>query len=97
MAAQRGQAGKERRARRITWLLLVTAILRDRRFHESVMFCAIAAAALAGLGREMNSRSLQRARAWLTKLDAHAAHAIKAAGEAAGEAAEKAVEKVKAD
>ncbi|MGH3175997.1 MAG: hypothetical protein ACRDPF_19300 [Streptosporangiaceae bacterium] len=97
MAAQRAQAGRERRARRITWLLLVTAILRDRRFHESVVFGAIMLAALAGLGREMNSRSFERARAWLGKLDEQAAHAIKAAGEAAGEAAEKAVEKAKAD
>jgi hypothetical protein len=97
MGEQRSRAAKERRARRITWLLLVLAVLRDRRFHESVVFGAIVAAAFAGLGREMNSRSFERILQWLKKLDEQASHAVKAAGEAAGEAAEKAVEKAKAD
>jgi hypothetical protein len=72
------RASEERRARGITWLLLVTAILRDRRFQSGVVFSAIALAAMAGLGREMNSRSFQRARDWLAKLDEQAGRAIKA-------------------
>jgi len=95
MDERRTRAAKERRTRRITWTLLVLAILRDRRFHETVVFGAIVAAAFAGLGREMNSRSFERARAWLSRLDEKASHAVKAAGEAAGEVAEKAVEKAK--
>jgi hypothetical protein len=97
MDEQRTRAAKDRRKRRITWTLLALAILRDRRFHESVVFGAIVAAAFAGLGREMNSRSFERARAWLRKLDAQASHAVKAVGEATGEVAEKAAEKAKSD
>jgi hypothetical protein len=39
---------------------VVTHILRDRRFQEKVIMCAIAAVALAELGRDNQARPVRR-------------------------------------
>ena len=86
MTEQRAQG---RRGRRLTWLAVLIGILRTRRFQDNVAVGAVLVAALAGMGRETQTHSVDRFRGWIRKLDARAEHAIKAGERVATDAARK--------
>ena len=95
MTARQGprKASREQRVtRQMTWLLVAAGMLRRRPFQEKVILGAIAAAALAGMGKESQTRNLARMAAYVKRLDQRALGAVKVAGEAGADAVEKATE-----
>jgi hypothetical protein len=90
MTAQRSRTSRERRVRHLTLLAVVAAVLRNHRFQENVAVGAIVLAALAGVGREIETRSSARALAWVKKFDQRAERAIKVREQATADAVKKA-------
>lgn len=89
------KASREQRVtRQMTWLLIAGGILRRHRFQEAVILGAIAAAALAAMGKESQTRNVARLAAYVKQLDQRALGAVKTAEQAAIGTAEKAVDAV---
>jgi hypothetical protein len=55
-------------------------LLRDHRFHISVVTAAIGVAAIGHIAKENNTRSMERLVAWAKKQDARLEHKVKQVG-----------------